>query len=159
MSDLKTKIEEIKTYINDLCVFTHFGGLCYLETKDGVTYGISTEPDCNGNLYGNNHNELSGFLHISNMGNRTLNNQINQSVVNVDLHMFVPHKIIGESQKYYYVINHVFSRLQSKFWQKYTITFNGNLLNKYKDVEYGIITIQIPYFNGCEELIKGNEVC
>jgi len=144
MADLKLLVKDIKDFIDNLNILTHFGGLCYLNTDENVTYGVSTEPECSGNLFGNNHNELSGFLHISDMGNRELNPQVNQSVAKLDFHIFVPHKLIGEGQKYYYVINTLFSYIQKKYWQKYTITFNGNFLNKYKDVEYGIISIQIP---------------
>jgi hypothetical protein len=153
MADLKLIIKDIKDYIDSLDILTHFGGLCYLKTDGNITYGVSTEDCCKGNLYGNNHHELSGFLHISTMGNRQLNAQINQSVAKLDLHVFVPHKLIGQDQKYYYVINTLFSLIQKKYWQKNSITFNGNNLNKYVDVEYGIISIEIPYFVGCDDLI------
>ena len=160
MADLKLIINDIKDYVNSLEILTHFGGLCYLQNDGNITYGISTEPECSGNLFGNNHSELSGFMNISTMGNRALNNQINQSVANLDIHIFVPHKLIGQSQKYYYVINSIFSLLQKKYWQKYKITFNGNQNNKYKDVEYGIITIEIPYFVGCDDLeLNAYEPC
>lgn len=152
MSDLKLIIKDIKDYIDSLEILTHFGGLCYLQNDGNITYGISTEEGCKGTLYGNNHNELSGFLHISTMGNRVINAQVNQSIAKLDLHVFVPHKLINESQKYYYVINSLFSFIQKKYWKSYNISFNGNNLNKYKDVEYGIISIEIPYFVGCEEL-------
>lgn len=158
MTDLKTKINEIKQYIVDIDILTNFGGLCYLKTEGNVTYGISTEHDQKGNLFGNNHNELSGFMNISSVGSKIINNQISQSVAKVDVHVFVPHKLIGENQKYYYVINSLFSLIQKRFWQKYNISYT-NSNNKYLDVEYGIIQIEIPYFAGCDELVINGKIC
>lgn len=160
MAELKTLVNEVKDFIKDTCILTHFGGLCYLKNDGSITYGISTEEDTNGKLYGNNHNELSGFLHISRMGNTVINNQVNKTYAQVDLHVFVPHKLIGEYQKYYYVSNVLFSKLQQKFWKKYSISYNGSVINKYPDVEYSIISIEIPYFTGCEDLeLSLNSIC
>lgn len=156
--DLKSKIKEINDYIKDTEILTHFGGLCYLKTVNDKLYGVSTEAECNGNLFGNNHSELSGFTSILQSTSRRINVQVIQMVCRLQVHIFVPHKLIGDDQKYYYVASSLFARLNSRFWKRYNLEM-GTINNKYLDIEYCVINIDIPYLMGCDELDKNIEIC
>lgn len=156
--DLKNKIAEINDYIKETEILTHFGGLCYLKTVNDKLYGVSTEQECTGNLFGNNHSELSGFTSILQSTSRRLNEQVMQIVCRLQVHVFVPHKLIGESQKYYYVASSLFSKLNSRFWKRYNLEM-GTINNKYLDIEYCVINIDIPYLVGCDDLDKNIEIC
>ena len=156
--DLKSKIQEINEFIKETNVLTHFGGLCYLKQTGDKLYGISTEPDCAGNLFGNNHSELSGFTSILQSSSRKLNDQVIQIVCRLQVHDFVPHKLIGENQKYYYVGSSLFARLNSRFWKRYNLEM-GTINNKYLDIEYCVINMDIPFLVGCEDLDKNIEIC
>lgn len=154
MSDLKTVIAGIEAKIIATNLVTDWGGWCVNKTDKEMPYGIGTNNNVSGKLFGYNDNEITtGYLYVRNVESI---GKFNQVEVTVTVNIFTPVKKIGENIQTFQVPLMIFGQLQKNYKN---VRFYTPTSEKYSFQEMSSIDIKFTINAPCDISALNDPIC
>lgn len=154
MSDLKTVIAGIEAKIVATNLVTDWGGWCVNKTDKEMPYGIGTNNNVSGKLFGYNDNEITtGYLYVRNIESI---GKFNQVEVTVTVNIFTPVKKIGENIQTFQVPLMIFGQLQKNYKN---VRFYTPTSEKYSFQEMSSIDIKFTINSPCDISALNDPIC
>lgn len=149
---MKDQVVSISEFINNTGLISRWGGWCINKTDKEMHYGIGIEPDCKGNIYGYDDNEVTtSYLYVESIIGET-----NPATATIAINVFTPSKKIGELTNTYAISLNLFAILKKKYKDVSISTPNPQ---KYAFQEWSTIRIRIRAFGICSPQSVNDSIC
>ncbi|MFO0201561.1 MAG: hypothetical protein ACK528_00360 [Alphaproteobacteria bacterium] len=154
---MKAEIIELNDFIQTTGVFSRWGKLCVNKTDKGMPYGIGTESDCAGNIFG--YDDLipcTGYMFVNQIVSKLPTPKTVELDVEVHINIFTPHKQIGELTNYFSKPLDLLGRLVRN---RYNARFVQQNSNRYSFQEVATIAVNLRVFVPCESITYNSAIC
>ncbi len=153
---MKTEINKLNEFIEETGIFTRWGKLCINKLDKNIPYGIGTQSDCYGNIYGYDDSiQCSGYMYVNNITSKMPTPKTIELDVEVYINIFTPHKQIGELTNY-------FSKPLDLLGQLARAKYNVKMAqpsNRYSFQEVATISVSLRVFVPCETVNYSDKIC